>query len=319
MTNQIIIRQLLKRSKTALTMAGFALLALVFAPLLSSCSDETQFTDTIFIDPGDPDPSSRTYAFDMWLKENYLDPYNLQFDYKMIDMESDIDYNLVPATLDKAQTMAILIKHLWFDAYNEVAGEDFLKDNGPRFIHLIGSPAYNPSLGTIVLGSAEGGVKVTIYRCNALDATNIDVLNEFYFKTLHHEFAHILHQKKTFPKEFETYSAGFYNPSTWYDRSLADAAILGFVSPYAGSQPREDFVEVIANYIVKSDQQWASLLQLAAQPGPGAQPGDQIIKTKLEIARNWLRDAWKIDLEKIRKVVQRRQTEIDDVLARKHW
>lgn len=85
--------------------------------------------------------------------------------------------------------MARLVKYLWFDVYGTVVGEEFLKENGPRIIHLIGSPAYNPISGTIVLGTAEGDIKVTLYSCNDLDPTNIDMMNEYYFKTMHHEFA----------------------------------------------------------------------------------------------------------------------------------
>ena len=79
----------------------------------------------------------------------------------------------------KAQQMAKIVKYLWFDAYGTVVGPDFLKENGPRIIHLIGSPAYNPISGTILLGTAEGGLKVTLYRCNELDPTNVDQLNDY--------------------------------------------------------------------------------------------------------------------------------------------
>ena len=63
---------------------------------------------------------------------------------------------------------AIIVKYLWFDAYNEVAGQDFIKTNVPRVITLIGSPAYE-NTGTMVLGTAEGGYKVTLYMVNNLD------------------------------------------------------------------------------------------------------------------------------------------------------
>ena len=51
-----------------------------------------------------------------------------------------------------------------------------------------------------MLGTAEGGKKITLYEVNSLDFENVDieVLNEYYFKTMHHEFAHILHQKRNY-------------------------------------------------------------------------------------------------------------------------
>lgn len=44
-------------------------------------------------------------------------------------------------------------------------------------IHLVGSPAYDE--GQITLGTAEGGLKVTLYNVNTLDPHNpdIEVLN----------------------------------------------------------------------------------------------------------------------------------------------
>ena len=305
----------------------------VFCGLLlfsvSSCMNREDFTESIFVDEPALDSDSKTYPFDKWLYDNYLIPYNLDFRYKMQDVGSDISYNLVPTVLDKAMDMAILVKYLWFDVYAEVVSNDFLKKQGPRIIHLIGSPAYNPALNTIVLGSAEGGIKVTLYRCNELSSRNIDMMNEYYFKTMHHEFAHILHQRKTYPKEFETYTAGYYDPTGWYLRSLSEAASIGCVSPYGSSQPREDFVEIIANYIVKTDAQWNAIMNLASKPGidfngqvvPNnlKMRGDEIIKAKLEMVGKWLKEAWEIDLHALRKEVQERQKHVDEILNQNYW
>ena len=63
---------------------------------------------------------------------------------------------------------------------------------------MIGSAAYNSGDGTMVLGTAEGGLVITLYMVNRLtDATLRDyaTLNEYYFHTMHHEFTHILNQK----------------------------------------------------------------------------------------------------------------------------
>ena len=294
-----------------------------------SCIKQEDFTESIFTDVSDLDPEVETYPFDKWLYDNYLVPYNLDFRYKMQDVGSDISFNLVPATLDKSIDMAILIKYLWFDVYNKVVSDDFLKQYGPRIIHLIGSPAYNPVHGTIVLGTAEGGIKVTLYRCNELSSRDVDVMNEYYFKTMHHEFAHILHQQKTYPKEFENFTAGYYDPVGWQFRTLSEAASLGCVSPYGSSQSREDFVEIIANYIVKTDAQWNTILNLASKPGIDASGqvvpnnlklrGDEIIKAKLEIARKWLDESWGINLQALHEEVQERQKHIDEILNQEYW
>lgn len=293
---------------------------------LGACSDD-DFTESIFVDEPPLDPGSATYDFDKWLETTYLEPFNLDFRYKMQDIGSDMDYNLIPTKLDQSKNMAILIKYLWFDVYSKVVEEDFLKKYGPRIIHLIGSPAYNPNLGTIVLGTAEGGIKVTLYRCNELDQHDVDMMNEYYFKTMHHEFAHILHQQRSYPSDYQNFSAGYYSPTGWQTRTLSEAASLGFVSPYGGSQPREDFVEVIANYIVKTKTQWDYILELASKPGVKEDgtivddplDGRSIILSKLEICRLWLQKSWNIDLEELRNEVQERQLHIDEILSETYW
>ncbi len=231
---------------------------------LSSCSEE-KLGETIFTETDELNPESYSYKLDKWLFENYKKVYNVDFRYRMQDVGTNMQYNLVPATYANSIDMAVLTKHLWFDAYNEVAEEgiDFLKAHGPRIIHLIGSPAYNPSTGTRILGLAEGGIKVSLYQINQMRVNDFEQLNEDYFKTMHHEFSHILHQTKTYPTIFNTFSVGHYDGNNWQDRQEGVVASLGFVSPYASSATREDFAETMANYIVKTDKQWAAIMDLA--------------------------------------------------------
>ena len=83
--------------------------------------------------------------------------------------------------------------------------KDFMRTYAPKVILLIGSSAINPSSSTEILGSAEEGIKVVLYKVNSIDPTDVEMLNEYYFETMHHEFAHILHQKKSYPTELTKY------------------------------------------------------------------------------------------------------------------
>ncbi|MEI6751693.1 MAG: putative zinc-binding metallopeptidase [Paludibacter sp.] len=294
--------------------------------LLFSCNDNNKITgDSIFEDVPVLDSTLSTYNFDLWLYHNYLIPYNIKFDYKMVDVGSDMDYNLVPTENLKAQQLAHLMRYLWFDVYKKVVSDDFLKLYGPRMIHLIGSPAINASLGTIVLGTAEGGIKITLYYVNSLDPTNIPIMNEYYFKTMHHEFAHILHQTKNYPKTYDAISAGHYDMDGWQNRTDEEANSLGFASNYGSSQPREDFVEIIANYIVKTDADWNKTLWNASKEWTQNSNGEAVLTTKqsdgvdgqaiilqkLEICREWLSEKWNIKLDSLRAEVQRRQSNLN--------
>jgi len=164
---------------------------------------------------------------------------------------------------------------------------------------------------------------VTLYRCNDIDPTNVSQLNEYYFKTMHHEFAHILHQKKNYPVEFSQLSKGLYDPLGWQNKSASVAASLGFVSPYASSQIREDFVEVIANYLVKSDADWNNILDMASKAGvdnygvtqaDDGVDGKAIILQKLAMATKWLKDSWNIDIVQLHAEIMNREAHINEIL-----
>lgn len=227
-----------------------------------SCSED-EIEGTIFDTTEEVlDPNSFTYALDKFAEENFLVPYNMRFLYRIEDIETDMTYNLVPATYEKSIEMAALMKYLWLDVYKEnVPDKAFLAKYAPKMLQLLGSPAYNPTSGTETVGLAESGVKISLYKVNELDVNNIVDLNEDYFKTMHHEFSHILHQTKVYPESFQEISTGNYDGFGWQDRADVEARTLGFVTPYGSSGVSEDWVETIANYIVKNDTEWNKILE----------------------------------------------------------
>ena len=192
-------------------------LAAIVALSVTSCSNDDPKDDTIF-----PTTTTPNDPFDKWLEANYTYPYNVDFKYKMEDVYSDMKYHLVPADSAKSAKLAIITKFLWFDAYAECVGPDFVKANVPRIIHLIGSPAYNSGQGTMVLGTAEGGLIVTLYMVNKLTnqmLTDYDTMNEYYFHTMHHEFTHILNQKKPYSENFQHITESGYISGDWYRKN----------------------------------------------------------------------------------------------------
>ena len=243
---------------------AIAATALLTLGVTSSCSDD-DFTSSIFDTTEYPlDRSSVTFPLDTFCIENFRIPYNLRYVYKMEDIGSDMQKNLIPASYEKSKQLAVLAKYLWYDSYVTCAGEEFLKLYSPRIIHVIGSKSYNPVSGTETLGEAEGGLKITLYGANELDVNDIDLLNENFFKTMHHEFGHILAQNYTYPTSFSLISQGLYNTMDWQDTPDSLALAEGFVSPYAMSQIREDWVEVLANYVVKDTITWEGMLNTAS-------------------------------------------------------
>ena len=264
--------------------------------VLGACNEDKLDSHSIF-----NTESPERNAFDTWLLLNYIVPYNIQFNYKYIDKESDNTYNLIPAEYDKCVAMAKLTKYLWIDSYNELLGETFIKTYCPRMIQLIGSKAYN-SQGSVVLGTAEGGLKITLYNVNELDVNNpnIDFLNTWFFKTMHHEFAHILHQTKNYSTDFNLISTDYQGPSWLNLESDEIANTMGFITRYASFSPDEDFVEIISNYITHDADYWENVLN------NGGALGKIKLQKKFDIVRKYLKDSWGIDIDKLRDIVQRR-------------
>jgi len=233
---------------------------------LTSCSDDN-FTDSIFDTTEYPlDRTVYTFPLDTFVKAEFLVPYNVQFIYKTEDKglsSSDMAKNFTPAPYDNCVKLAVLSKYLWHDVYKKHAGVEFLKENSPRIIHVIGSKSYNVSQGTETLGVAEGGLKISLFNVNNLDEGNIDMMNEYFFKTMHHEFGHILDQTHLRPTAFNLVSNGQYDASGWSETPDSVAAGRGFVSPYASSATGEDWVEVLANYITRDSISWNNMLNTA--------------------------------------------------------
>lgn len=280
------------------------LLAFVASFALMSCSDDDPSSESIF-----PTTSPKRDAFDKWLLENYTFPYNVEMKYKMEDIESDMKYHLVPADSAKTAKLSIIMKYLWFDAYNEVIGPDFIKENMPRTIHFIGSPAYN-SEGTMVLGTAEGGLKITLYMVNSLDDKTLkdyDTMNKYYFHTLHHEFTHILNQKIPYDQSFKLITESGYVSGDWYTIPDKTAHQAGFITPYAMVEPLEDFAEMLSGYVTMTQSEWNAILADAGTTGAAS------ISAKLDIVRNYMQESWNVDIDELRAAVLRRANTLNAV------
>ena len=310
---------------------------------MASCSEDSLDEKSIFPDP----TTSNSTAFDKWLEVNYQQPYNIQLKYRFEFKESDETKNLAPARYDKSVALAKLTKYLWLESYEELKGRDFIRQYCPKILHFIGSYGYN-SGGSVTLGVAEGGMKISLYNVNNIDYNNpdIDFLNYWFFKTMHHEFAHILHQTKPYPTDFNEVSAANYQSESWVNLEENQWLALGFISDYASRETQEDFVEIIANYITHDQEWWDEQLDLAVKytykgktsAGAaieksfyGTEPtaaeikaasiakvestdidrsGRGYLETKLDIVRDWLKASWDIDLDALRDIVQRRSANV---------
>lgn len=276
----------------------------IVAGCMASCNNDEDIdtANSIFID-SQYEPT----GFDKWLLSNYVHPYNIQVKYRLDDTETDVKYDLVPANYDNAVALMKIVKHVWIEAYDELWGIENTRTYVPRLIQLIGNVAYTES--GMILGQAEGGLKVMLFRVNELDFSdpekvNVAILNEYYFKTMHHEFAHILNQTKPYDPSYERITESDYVGSTWNHTSVTDALKKGFISNYAMDRASEDFAEMISIYVTNTAADWEYRLSLAGADGRAK------LDKKLEIVYNYMRDSWGVDMNDLRNIVQRRQNEI---------
>lgn len=311
--------------------------------LASACSNDDLDKESIFTETTQTDST----PLDQWVKTSFTDPYNIRFLYRYNDKETNNYYNVIPADYDKSVALAILLKHVWIDTYTELVGQDFMKTYSPRVYQLIGSAEYNSSTGSIVLGTAEGGIKVTLFRVNDIDvdhpvidsdspypnteAVPID-LNYWFFHTMHHEFCHILTQKKDYSTDFRTISTANYQRASWINVKDKDAGVKGFVTGYASMEYNEDFAETYATYITHTEDAWNKLLENSVQvkldenedtiftydkngnkfPVYDYSGYDAIVK-KLNIVKDYFQKQWGIDIDKLRTIVLRRSQEVKDL------
>lgn len=293
---------------------GALLLFAATAVPFTSCSDDDLSSKSIF-EGGEKEEKS---AFDNWLYDNYVLPYNIDFKYRYSDKEADMNYNVIPANYTNSVAIAKLMKFMWLETYEEVAGEDFIRTYTPRVIQLIGSYKYD-SNASIVAGTAEQGMKVMLYGVNDLDIDNIRVntdnpyeshgvipldLNYWFFHTMHHEFCHILTQTKNYSTDFNVISAGSYHSTDWVNVADKDAAKQGFVTGYASGEYNEDFAETYATYVTNSEAGWQMILDQAGEEGAA------IINQKLDIVREYFANSWGIDIDKMRSVLMRRSKDV---------
>ena len=224
--------------------------------------------------------------FDRWLEVNFLKPYNIEFKYRYALNESDMGFYTVPADVNSSIIYAHLVKYLCIDTYDEIAGVTFTRSYFPKMFFLIGTWEYRNN-GSIVLGTAEAGKKIMLAGVNEL------------FKQI---------TSATYVAD-----ACFDTDEYWRGR--------GYITAYAQSEPREDFAELLSEYVTHNAAWWAEQISAASKEtaevrktDPSAVDGASLIESKIDIVRNYMQDSWNIDIDELRDIVNRR---MGDVVAGK--
>lgn len=227
---------------------------------------------------------------DEWIYENLTVPYNIEVKYRFDRYELAFNRVLVPPKESQIIPVLETIKKTWIDPYEQTAGSTFIKRYCPKQFILVGSPEYNPN-GTIKLGTAEGGRTVVLYMINDFNIQQKHTVTQM-LHTIHHEFAHILHQTVMYPEEYRRISTGY--TASWNDYSLSEARSKGFITQYSRSSPDEDFVEMISMMLIEGKDGFRNIIDAVPED---AKP---MFRQKEQIIARYFQESWNMDIYSLR-------------------
>lgn len=264
-----------------------ALLTLV-ALLFNACSSEEGLKESQ-LDLSTPAKSE----LDNWIDTNYLNTYNINIIYKWNQNVVDNNRFLYPPLQTKVQPALEIVQKIWLESYKAIAGPDFVKKIAPREFVLVGGINLNTT-GTITLGLAEGGQRITLFETDNVNKKNRENVKRF-IHTIQHEYIHILNQTKPFDeKTFSKITPSGYT-SNWYATSTAVAREQGFITDYARSNINEDFAEMASIMLVNSKAEYEAILNAITSTTAKAS-----IKSKELVVVKYFKDAFGIDFYKLR-------------------
>ena len=273
--------------------------------LTLSCTKDEISSESIF-----KDEDQNNTEFDSWLQRNYVEPYNIRFEYRMPDRETSFNYWVSPPNIKESIMIAKLIKFTTLEAMVEMmsSGDEtedpalFVKSYFPKVLFLVGSFEISSS-GSTALASAENGLQINILGVNFFeyhkDAERIA-------GTMLHEFTHILDGIHGSPAEFKDITLSDYVGDR-YTSLTDDPYQKGFVSNYARSHYSEDVAETGGRLISLTEAEREAMI---AKAGP---VGGPLMRKKFDMLKKWLKDSYGVDTDRWSEIYHRRIAQLDNL------
>jgi substrate import-associated zinc metallohydrolase lipoprotein len=270
--------------------------------ILSSCGED------VLTDSGIEIPAEPQTELDKWIDNTFRVPYNIHVQYRWSAAEDDPGHITVPPKEELVQPFLKAVLKIWLRPYARVADskQEFMKDYTCRQLVLIGSGSYNQ--GTVTLGEATNGYKITLYTVNQFDLNSKNASRstlQQFFRTMHHEFGHILNQRKPYDPNFQRITGNY--SADWTSLTDAQTRELGFVSAYSRSADIEDFVEILSYYISYTDSEWQSLMNSIKSA-----QAKEYIRLKVQSVSGYMKNSYGVDIVKLRGEIT---TAISEVAA----
>lgn len=218
----------------------------VFA-LLMACYPDEDVVAPVKEQPLSDDP------LDQYIQDKFVEEFGVAVRYEFVDRYVDQNKRVTPPKLNVVEPMLDFLTEFWIEPFTNVAnGNRFFRSHVPAEVILIGSTMYNAD-GTVTLGTADAGARITLTEVNLIDIENRDWVFR-QLGTIYHEFAHIVHQRYNLPPNWQEISPqGYTSLGSWFNLTEEEALQRGFVSPYGTSTFNEDFAELVAFLLYRPD------------------------------------------------------------------
>ena len=277
------------------------LVSLFLISILTACYEDEELNEPI------KENAVLKEELDLFIQENFVEEYNMAIRYRFVDRYINPGVRAVPPKLEVVRPMLDFIQEFWIDPYLQVEnGEAFFRENVPPEIIMLGGLIYNAD-GTVTLGTADAGARITFTDVNSIDVTDSEWVN-LQLQVVYHEFAHTVHQRFKLPNAFETITpTGYTGPGAWFTITNTQALERGYVSNYATLNPNEDFAETVAFYLFDQDFTEAVLLDEPDCETPACETrneGRARIREKLAAINDHYKRVTGIDLDDLRAVIQ---------------
>lgn len=242
-----------------------------------------------------------TDEIDIWFYDNFLKPYNCVIRWKWDDAFVDNKFYVTPPRRNVMIPVGEMVRSFWMEPFISLGGEKFIKEHFPPEIVCVGSPLLNAD-GTMTMGYAEAGVRITLTDLNSFDLKNKFWLLE-QLRVIHHEFTHIIHQKHGLPEGYELITKENYIGNAWINLEPEESVALGMVTPYGASDQYEDFCELVSMYLTTSNDEFYNNFINPTTPDNGLNNGKALINKKLELSIEYYAANFGIKLNELRDLI----------------
>lgn len=277
------------------------ILLVIIAGLIISCNKKETLDTNITGLGGDSWIQS---PIDKWLYDSMIKPYNIEMKYKWDQSEFDKSLILVPPIENTVIPVTQDIISIWITPYNKVSGDStFMKINTPKQIMLSGSIALQ-SNGNAVAGLAEGGLKILLFGINSYSRKDSGRVVDMAH-LIHHEYTHILNQKKNYPISFNKVTPDGYTGN--WTVAKENPWTLGFVTNYARKEPGEDIAELVSTMLVMGRARYDYTLYHPFPEYPDSlnnPTGISLLRAKEKIVVDYFKDAYNLDFYSLQTAVQ---------------